>query len=359
MHHALFSVSRCRRPVITGPVITVLTVMSTLGFLLLMLCGISGCDTTGRSLPAGAAAAQQPLKVVVTTSMVGDLVRQVAGEHAHVSGLMGEGVDPHLFRPTSRDLGLMMQSEIIFYSGLGLEGAMQSALERVQKNGKIVSAVTSQLPHDRLIFSKRFSNHPDPHVWNDAGLWAECLDEVVSVLSRAAPEHAAEFSTNAEDYRKKLQKMDQYARDSIASIPKESRFLITAHDAFSYFARAYQIEERAVQGITTESEPGVQDINNLVDFMVKNRIPALFVEATVNAANLQAVIEGAQQRNWQIHKGGTLYSDSTGAPKTYEGTYLGMFDHNVTTITRELGGTAPLKGLNGRLTFSGIGEINP
>jgi len=333
--------------------------MASLCLFLLMLGGMSGCDTTGNSPPAGAASAQRPLNIVVTTSMVGDLVRHVAGEHAHVSGLMGEGVDPHLFRPTSRDLGLMMQSEIIFYSGLGLEGAMQSALERVQKNGKIVTAVTSQLPHDRLIFSKRFSNHPDPHVWNDAGLWAECLDEVVNVLSRAAPEHAAEFATNAENYRKELQKMDQYAHDSIASIPKESRFLITAHDAFSYFARAYQIEEKSVQGITTESEPGVQDINDLVDFMVMNHIPALFVEATVNAANLQAVIEGAEQRNWQIRKGGTLYSDSTGAPKTYEGTYLGMFDHNVTTITRELGGTAPLKGLNGRLTPVGTGTPHP
>ncbi|WP_437225539.1 metal ABC transporter solute-binding protein, Zn/Mn family [Planctomicrobium sp. SH661] len=316
-----------------------------------LFAALAGCEresTTGQNANANADPAK--LNVVVTTSMVGDLVRSVAGDHAHVTGLMGEGVDPHLYRPTSRDLGLMMKADVIFYSGLGLEGAMQSAFERVKKSGKTVAAVTSGLPGDQLIHSANFAGHPDPHVWNDAALWAECLDEVVQVLSRADAAHAEEFASNAAKYRALLEKLDQYARDCIGSIPAESRYLITAHDAFGYFARAYQIEEKSVQGISTESEPGVQDINDLVDFLVKHRVPALFVEATVNSANLRAVIEGAQQRGWIVKEGGTLFSDSTGAPGTYEGSYVGMFDHNVTTITRALNGEAPARGMEGRLT---------
>jgi len=300
-----------------------------------------------------AAVGDHRLTVVVTTSMVGDLVRHVAGERAQVTALMGEGVDPHLYRPTSRDIGVMMNSRILFYSGLGLEGAMQSVFERVGKNGKTVVAVTDKLPRDRLIFPSGVSGHPDPHVWNDAALWAECLHEVTRVLSEAAPEHQQEFEQNAAGYRAELLELDAYAREAIATIPVHARYLVTAHDAFSYFSRAYGIEERSVQGITTESEPGVQDINSLVNFMVKNRIPSLFVEATVNSTNLQAVIEGARHQGWPIRQGGTLYSDSTGSPGTYEGTYKGMFDHNVTTIVRGLGGTAPASGVGGLLKQAG------
>lgn len=325
--------------------------------LILTIGGLSGCETSTLPEERLNAAGQKQLRIVVTTSMVGDLVRHVVGDYGHVTGLMGEGVDPHLFRPTSRDLGLMMQSDVLFYSGLGLEGAMQPAFERAEKNGRIVVAITRKLPQDRLIYSTRFIGHPDPHVWNDAGIWASCLDEVVDVLSQVDSAHAAEFANNAAGYRQALLEYDQYARDAIGSIPVESRYLITAHDAFSYFARAYQIEEKSVQGITTESEPGVQDINNLVDFLVKHRIPALFVEATVNSANLRAVIEGAQHQGWIVREGGTLFSDSTGTPGTYEGTYLGMFDHNVTTIARSLGGTAPKLGFRGKLTPSKA-EVN-
>lgn len=319
--------------------------------MLLLGALLCGCDPGGGGSFTGNGTSETgPLKIVVTTSMVGDLVRHVVGEHAEVTGLMGQGIDPHLFRPTARDLGLMMQSDVIFYSGLGLEGAMQSAFERAEKNGKEVVPVTRQLPRDKLMISERFAGHPDPHVWNDAGLWAECLGEVEAVLCRQLPEHADELKGNAAAYRQQLEQLDQYARESIRTIPEHARFLVTAHDAFSYFSRAYQLEEKSVQGITTESEPGVQDINQLVDFLVRHRVPALFVEATVNSANLKAVIEGAQQRGWTVRIGGTLFSDSMGSPGTYEGTYLGMFDHNVTSITRALGGTVPSGGWQGKLT---------
>jgi manganese/zinc/iron transport system substrate-binding protein len=182
-------------------------------------------------------------------------------------------------------------------------------------------------------------------------LWSRCLETIVDRLSQAEPAHAAEFEANAQAYRLQLKKIDDYARQSLASIPPDQRYLVTAHDAFSYFARAYGLEERSVQGITTESEPGVQDINALVDFLVQHKIPTLFVEVTVNAANLRAVVEGARQRGWNVKLADeVLFSDSMGASGTYEGTYIGMIDHNVTAITRGLGGTAPERGMQGKLS---------
>jgi len=328
--------------------------LATLLAILLMY----GCDPGTPVDSSEAEGGAGPLRIVVTTSMVGDLVRNVVGDRAEVIGLMGEGIDPHLFRPTAQDLGLMMQADLIFYSGLGLEGAMQSAFERAEKNGRQVIPVTRILPREKLIFSERFSGHPDPHAWNDAGLWAACLEEVETVLRQHLPDYAEELARNAQNYRQELQKLDDYARESISSIPAHARYLVTAHDAFSYFARAYQIEEKSVQGITTESEPGVQDINHLVDFLTRHRVPALFVEATVNSANLKAVIEGARQKGWTVRIGGMLYSDSMGAPGTYEGTYVGMIDHNVTAITRALGGSAPKRGFRGKLPSSSESSLH-
>ena len=318
-----------------------------LAVLSLVLC--TGCPSGESSSSQSGSTDAAPVNIVTTTGMVADLVRNVAGERAQVTGIMGEGVDPHLFRPTSRDISQLLQADIVFYSGLRLEGAMQTALERAAGSGKHVVAVTEDLPHDLLRTSPDFPDHPDPHVWGDAALWSRCLEVVVRVMSEALPEHAEEFEANAADYRKELLEIDEYARKSIATIPEDSRYLVTAHDAFAYFSKAYGIEERSVQGITTESEPGVQDINQLVDFLVKNKVPAIFVEATVNEANLRAVMEGAANRGWKVTIGGTLFSDSMGQPGTYEGTYIGMMDHNITTITRALHGEAPERGLHGKL----------
>ncbi|WP_437204557.1 metal ABC transporter solute-binding protein, Zn/Mn family [Planctomicrobium sp. SH664] len=316
-----------------------------LGLLCLFLCGCPRSTPPAESTPS----ASPPLKIVTTTAMVKDLVSHVAGSHAQVTSLMGEGVDPHLYRPTAQDMGELLKADLVFYSGLMLEGRMQTAFEKAKSNGKVVEAVTAKLPQESLRFPAEFEGHPDPHVWNDAGTWAKCLDHVVSVLSEKEPQLAAEFAANAKAYGETLQGLDNYARTAIASIPKESRYLVTAHDAFGYFSRAYDIEERSVQGITTDSEAGVKDIQNLVDFLVEKKVPALFVEATVNSANLKAVMEGARHKGWEVREGGTLYSDSMGQPDTYEGTYVGMLDHNVTTIVRALGGKAPEKGLNGQL----------
>ncbi|SFJ47078.1 metal ABC transporter solute-binding protein, Zn/Mn family [Planctomicrobium piriforme] len=318
--------------------------MTRLPILLILILGLSACGK-----PPAAAKHDGPLNVVVTTSMVGDLVRHVAGDRAQVTALMGEGVDPHLYRPTSTDVGHMMKADILFYSGLGLEGAMQTAFESASKRGNTVIAVTDQLPKDVLHFPSQFSGHPDPHVWNDPGLWRKCLARVSEVLSEKDPEHAAEYRERAAAFDKELEALDQYAREAIATIPAENRYLVTAHDAFGYFSHAYGLTEKSVQGITTESEPGVQDINNLVDFLVQHKIPALFIEATVNAGSLRAVMERTKERGWTVAQGGLLYSDSMGTPGAYEGTYIGMIDHNVTTIVKALRGKAPEGGMQGQL----------
>jgi manganese/zinc/iron transport system substrate-binding protein len=290
------------------------------------------------------ATGQERYTIVVTTSMVGDLVRHVAGERAEVRGLMGTGVDPHLFRPTSDDIGRVMQADVVFYSGLLLEGGLQSALERAARSGKPVHAVTESLPRERLRHPPEFEGHPDPHVWHDAALWSRCLETVVDVLSRFDPDHSEEYRENAERYREELLQVDRLARDAVRTIPEERRYLVTSHDAFGYFCRTYGLEERSVQGLTTASEPAVQDINQLVDFLVEHRVPAIFQEETVNVAHVRAVIEGARRRGWTVRIHGPLYSDSMGPAGSETGTYVGMMRHNVRTIVEGLGGSMPEGG---------------
>jgi manganese/zinc/iron transport system substrate-binding protein len=288
-------------------------------------------------------------EIVCTTAMVTDIVRQVVGDRFEVVGLMGEGVDPHLYKPTTSDTARLKEAGVVFYSGLMLEGPMQHPLETLARS-QPVFAVTSGFPADRLRTSPDFEGHPDPHVWMDVTLWSLAVDEVVARMSEIDPESADTYRSNADAYQQKLQALDDYVRKVIGTIPVSQRSLVTAHDAFSYFSRAYDIPVESVQGITTESEPGVNDIIRLVDLLVQQKIPALFVESSVNQDNLQAVIEGAAKRGWHVRQGGTLYSDAMGPAGTYTGTYIGMIDHNATTIARALGGEAPAGGLNGELS---------
>lgn len=301
----------------------------------------------------GCAVAEKPLefpyRAVVTTAMVKDIVEQVAGERAQVIALMGEGVDPHLYKPTRDDVQKLLSAHVIFYSGLMLEGRMGETFNRVSKRGIPVFAVTELIDRRSLLASEDGSGHTDPHVWMDVAAWSQAVEAAARALSRFDPAHTA-YGENAARYRSVLAELDDYARRTIASIPREQRVLITAHDAFGYFGRAYGIEVVGIQGISTESEAGVQDINRLVDRIVQQRIPAIFVETSVSDKNVRAIIEGAARRGWTVRIGGTLFSDAMGAPGTYEGTYVGMIDHNVTVIARALGGTAPERGLRGNLS---------
>ena len=309
-----------------------------------------GCSPAPSSpTPENQVAADKRLKIVCTVSMVTDIVRQVAGEHAEVTGLLNEGVDPHVYVPTTSDTGRAMQADIVFYCGLHLEGKMVDGYEAQRRKGKPYFAVSDGIPHDKIRSSELVSTSHDPHVWGDIQMWMACVSEVQKRLTEIDPAHASAYSANASQLLGELTKLDAYIRDVIGSIPEPQRTLVTAHDAFGYFSRAYNIRVRAVQGISTDSEAGMKDVNNLVSFLVENKIPTVFVEASVNEKDLKAVIEGAQQQGSPIRIGGTLYSDSMGPKGTYEGTYIGMQDHNATLIARSLGGQAPERGWQGKL----------
>jgi manganese/zinc/iron transport system substrate-binding protein len=290
-----------------------------------------------------------PYKAVATVGMVTDIVRHVAGERAEVSGIIGEGVDPHLYKATSADVTELLGADIVFYSGLMLEGKMADALVRVGRN-KPVYAVTEEIDPTFLLEPPEFEGHHDPHVWMDVHGWMAAVDAIAKSLSEFDPANAAEYEANAKGYNEQLKLLDEYARSSIASIPETGRVLITAHDAFNYFGRAYGIEVMGVQGLSTESEASIRDIEDLVEEIVIRDIKAVFVESSVSSKNIKALQEGAKVRGHELRIGGELFSDAMGAPGTYEGTYIGMLDHNVTIIARGLGGTAPEKGLNGKLS---------
>lgn len=288
-------------------------------------------------------------KAVATIGMVADIVRSVAGDRARVEGMIGEGVDPHVYKPTRQDVALLSQADIIFYNGLMLEGKMGDVLVRVARRGKPVYAVTEEILEQGDYVITDEENHFDPHVWMDVRGWMRAVSVVEKALTGYDPEGAVTYEKNAEEYRAQLEELDAYARRVISSISESQRVLVTAHDAFGYLGRAYGLEVRGIQGLSTESEAGVQDIENLITFLVENQIPAVFVETSVADKNVRALVEGARAQGHDLMIGGELFSDAMGEPGTYEGTYIGMIDHNVTTIARALGGEAEVGGMQNKL----------
>ncbi|MCA9290920.1 MAG: zinc ABC transporter substrate-binding protein, partial [Phycisphaerales bacterium] len=309
-----------------------------------------GCDDAA---PTDPAAAPARLRIVCTVGMVADIVREVVGPHADVDNIIGEGVDPHLFQATRSDIARLSGADIIFYSGLHLEGRMTETLDRLAADGRPVFAVTERIDPEYLLTPDGFDGNPDPHVWMDVAGWRAAVQAVADAMSATDPEHAAEYRTRAAAYRESLDALDDYARACIATIPEPRRVLITAHDAFNYFGRAYGLDVTGIRGISTSSEAGVAQINMLVDLIVERGITAVFVETSVADKEVRALVEGAASRGVTITVGGTLYSDAMGPAGTYEGTYIGMIDHNITVITRGLGGTAPERGMSGRLAAGG------
>jgi manganese/zinc/iron transport system substrate-binding protein len=287
--------------------------------------------------------------IVCTVSMITDIVRQVAGDRANVTGLLSEGTDPHTYSPTRSDVIKLMEADVVFYNGLMLEGKMADVFVRVARSGKRVYAVTDKLQDEGYIMTDE-ADHYDPHVWMDVQGWIKAVRAVADALSEYDAPGTESYGANAERYIAELEAIDAYAKKSIASIPVSQRVLITAHDAFSYFGRAYDVEVRGIQGISTESEAGLRDLNDLVNDLVERKIGAVFVETSVADKYVNALIEGAEAQGHTVTIGGRLFSDAMGAPGSYEGTYIGMIDHNVTTITRALGGDAPARGMQGKLS---------
>lgn len=319
--------------------------------LLVAACGLAGCaESSEEPGPSHAAAVGPGYRVVGTVGMVTDLVAQVAGDRAEVVGLMGPGIDPHLYKPTRSDIATLMSADVVFYNGLLLEGKMADALIRAATAGKKVYPVTELLGESFLLEPDDFEGLYDPHVWMDPSAWAKAVEVVRDKLTEYEPAGAATYEANAAAAIERIHAVDAYAEKVLTSVPESSRVLVTAHDAFNYFGRRFGYDVVGIQGMSTESEAGVRDIERLVDLLVERDVRAVFVESTVSQRNINALIEGAAARGHTVVIGGELFSDAMGADGTYEGTYLGMIDHNASTVARALGGKVPDGGMQGKLS---------
>lgn len=275
------------------------------------------------------------LKIVATTGMIQDVAQVIAGDRARVTALMGPGVDPHLYKATQGDLARLTGSDIVFYNGLHLEGKMVDALEKLARTHYVIS-VSDRIPRDILRRPPEFKGNYDPHIWFDVELWtmaAQLIGDTLAVIDTA---HAAEYHSRTAQYIHRLDSLHAWVASEIRTIPRTQRLLITAHDAFGYFGRAYDIEVRGLQGISTVSEFGLADINNLVETIVARKVKAVFIETSVPKRSIEAVVQGVKGRNHDVRIGGTLFSDAMGAAGTPEGTYIGMVTANVRTIVEAL-----------------------
>lgn len=273
--------------------------------------------------------------VVATTGQIADAIKVISGDHLQVSALMGPGVDPHLYKATQSDLSKLDKAEVIFYNGLHLEGQMLDIFEQMAKD-KTVLAVGETLDEKQLLASDTDAMLHDPHIWFDIELWKGVVKAISTQLQEEYPEFKEDFQTNEAAYLKKLDDLQSYAEKRVNEIPQQQRILVTAHDAFNYFGRSQGFEVRGLQGLSTDSEYGVKDVQEMVDFLVENKIKALFIESSVSDKAMKAVIEGAKEKGHDIVIGGELFSDAMGAEGTTEGTYIGMYQHNIDTIVDAL-----------------------
>lgn len=299
-------------------------------------------------LLAGVAPAEERLHLVATTGMIGDAVTIIGGDRVEVETLMGPGVDPHLYRQTRRDIVALTRADAVFWHGLALELQLEEFLDRLSGHTPVY-AVGEAVPEEARLPAGDFAGQFDPHVWMDPSRWRYVVEAIRDALSELHPAGRDAFAARTDAYLAELEALDAYAREVLGSLPAGRRLLVTAHDAFGYLGEAYDLEVVGIQGISTESEAGLARIESLVRLLVERRVPAIFVESSVAERNVRALVEGAEARGWAVVIGGTLFSDAMGAPGSYEGTYLGMLDHNLTTIARALGGQAPSRGRLGRL----------
>lgn len=300
-------------------------------------CGLSLTAGCGSPAPSNAVRrGSGPIGVVTSTSLVADLARNIGGDAVNVVSLMGEGVDPHLYKGSPRDVRALADAELILANGLHLEGKLISVFERLTRHkpthllGETLTQKRQKSGHDDPWI--RDEGAPDPHCWFDVAIWRDFATLMIDLLSTFDPPNASKYQHNGERHIAELEALDGEIRRSIARLPDERRLLITSHDAFRYFGRAYGIQVEGIQGLSTESESGVRRTNELVDLVVARGVPAIFVESSVADDNVMALVEGANARGHALRIGGSLFSDAPGAFGTPEGTYLGMMRHNVRTF---------------------------
>ncbi|MBT2602768.1 zinc ABC transporter substrate-binding protein [Bacillus sp. ISL-53] len=303
--------------------------LKSIGGVLAALLVLTGCgnDTAENDNGNG------KLDVVTTTGMIGDLVENIGGKHVEVTSLMGPGVDPHLYKATQGDVKTLDSADMIFYNGLHLEGKMTDIFEMMSKD-KPTIAVTEDFKENQL--RKVGAAEHDPHVWFDVKLWIVAAEAVKKELIAKDPDHEAEYRENYEEYVLQLEELDKYVHEEINKVPEDQRVLVTAHDAFGYYGQSYGLDVRGLQGINTLSEYGSKDVTDMRNYLVENKIKAIFIESSVPRKAIEAVIQRAGKQGHKVEIGGELFSDAMGERGTEEGTYIGMVRHNTDTIVRAL-----------------------
>lgn len=275
------------------------------------------------------------LDIVATTGMITDIVQKVGGDQVVVYGMMGPGVDPHLYKATKGDMDNLDKADMVFYNGLHLEAKLTDVLEMMGRN-KTTVAVSREVPDSLLRFPKGFEGHPDPHIWFDLSLWERAVNTVGEALAEKDPANAEQYQQRAQALADSVSQLHDWITAEIATIPKDKRVLVTAHDAFGYFGRAYDIEVEGLQGISTVTEAGLYDVTQMVDMLTERGISAVFVESSVPRKAIEAVVDGCHDKGHALEIGGELYSDAMGEIGSPTGNYLGMVKYNVTTIVNAL-----------------------
>lgn len=300
---------------------------------LLLVFPFGGCGGGDRPERADG----EPLRVVTTIGMITDLAERIGGDRVSVQGLMGPGVDPHLYRAGAGDLRALTSADLVLYNGLFLEAALGEVLE--QMSDRVATrAVTADIPRERLLAPPEFEGAFDPHVWSDVSLWQVAAGTILAALVEVDPEGEDAYQERHRALDAELEALDRWVREEVVRIPDDLRVLVTAHDAFNYFGRAYDVEVRGLQGLSTVTEAGAADVQALAAFLLEREIPALFIESSIPTRTVEAVRRAVLARGGAVEIGGTLYSDAMGSAGTAEGTYPGMVRHNVTTIVEALGG---------------------
>ncbi|GJM45306.1 MAG: manganese transporter [Gemmatimonadota bacterium] len=302
------------------------------GLVLAFALAAVGCGSDGEK----GSTEGQPIRVTATVGMVADVVRNVGGDRVTVTALMGPGVDPHLYKASEGDIARLADADIVFYNGLLLEGKMTEVLEKIAQRGRTTVAVAERIDATKLLHPKEFEGHPDPHVWFDVSMWKQTIAPVVEALAAVEPESREQFQANAARFGAELDALHAWCGEQLALVPEEGRVLVTAHDAFGYFGRAYGVEVVGLQGLSTASEYGLKDVRRIVDLVSERRVKAVFVESSVPKRSIEAVVEGCRANGHDVRIGGELFSDAMGEAGTPEGTYVGMVRANVTKIVEAL-----------------------